>query len=130
MMLIVNASGEKILLIRHAYGRRHIWTIPGGGYWPSRETPEDAAIREVWEEVGVKVTDIAHLSQMKGSSVSKRDTRHVYKGTLQSQIPVVTAEIEEQRWVTWDEARTLRLSKVTEFALQLCEETGEKSSEF
>jgi len=128
-MLVVSISGDKILLIRHAYGRRHIWTLPGGGYWPSRETPENAAIRETWEEVGAKVTDIVHLSQMQGNSVSKWDTREIYRGTLQSQTPVLTAEIEEQRWVTWDEAQALPLSKVAEFAIQLSAGGAKKCDE-
>lgn len=117
MMLIVDEAAEKILLVRHAYGYRHRWTIPGGGYRPSRETPEEAAIRETWEEVGATVTNIVHLGQLQGRGISKRDNRQVFTGRLASQTPVVTAEIEEQRWVTWAEVPGMTLSEVAEFAI-------------
>ena len=117
MMLIIEERTDKVLLIRHAYGRRDLWTIPGGGYWPSREEPKDAAIREVWEEVGADVRDVQELGQIQGSSISKHSTKHIFKGTLISQTPVSCAEIEEQRWVAWDDAVTLGLSTVAAFAI-------------
>ncbi|MEM7056342.1 MAG: NUDIX domain-containing protein [Pseudomonadota bacterium] len=120
MMLVIDVQANKVLLLRHAYGKRHIWTIPGGGYWSSREDPESAAVREAWEEAGVKVTDIKHLDRLYGNTVSKRDTRHVYVAKLVSQTPIQSAEIEEQRWVSWEEAQALPLSKVAQVAISHC----------
>ena len=44
-------TGEEILLIRL---RRRDWDIPGGVIEPG-ETPQQAAVREVWEEASAKV---------------------------------------------------------------------------
>lgn len=51
-IIIFNPDRTEILLIK----RRDIpvWVLPGGGI-ESGESPEDAALREAWEETGYKV---------------------------------------------------------------------------
>lgn len=49
---IINPYDKKILLVKHAdYDK---WLQPGGHIEPD-ETPEDAAVREVYEETGIKI---------------------------------------------------------------------------
>ena len=49
---IINPYDKKILLVKHAdYDK---WLQPGGHIEPN-ETPEDAAVREVYEETGIKI---------------------------------------------------------------------------
>ena len=45
-------DGERVLLIRHTYGRRDVWDLPGGGIRRGEEAAR-AAAREAREEVGV-----------------------------------------------------------------------------
>lgn len=45
---------QRILLVKLTYQRFHPWGMPGGGLEYS-ETAEHAAVREVWEETGLKV---------------------------------------------------------------------------
>jgi ADP-ribose pyrophosphatase YjhB (NUDIX family) len=47
----------RVLLVRDAQSGQ--WTSPGGMIEP-RETPADAAVREVWEEAGVHV-ELTHI---------------------------------------------------------------------
>lgn len=52
-VFIINPENKKILLIMHK--KNHKWTQPGG-HIDDDETPEEAALREVYEETGLKVT--------------------------------------------------------------------------
>jgi len=45
----------RILLVRHSNGG--VWVAPGGAIDPG-ETPQDAVVREVWEETGLHVNPI------------------------------------------------------------------------
>lgn len=50
---IINPKTKKILLVKHSdYDK---WLQPGG-HIEEDETPEEAAIREVYEETGIKIT--------------------------------------------------------------------------
>jgi ADP-ribose pyrophosphatase YjhB (NUDIX family) len=49
----VLTHGGRVLLVRHTYGQRHTWYVPGGGV-RRREPPLEAAAREMREELGVR----------------------------------------------------------------------------
>ncbi|PXW75253.1 ADP-ribose pyrophosphatase YjhB (NUDIX family) [Blastomonas natatoria] len=48
-------KGDAVLLIRHSYQSSHLYMLPGGGV-KRGETPIAAAIREVREETGCRLT--------------------------------------------------------------------------
>jgi 8-oxo-dGTP diphosphatase len=52
--IITNASGQ-VLLLKHVYRRNENWGLPSG-WMHAGETPEQAIIREISEEVGAPVT--------------------------------------------------------------------------
>lgn len=51
-VFVINPENKKILLVHHK--KYNKWVQPGG-HIEDNETPEEAALREVYEETGVKV---------------------------------------------------------------------------
>jgi len=52
-VFIINPVNKKILLVMHK--KNHKWTQPGG-HIELDETPEEAALREAYEETGLRVS--------------------------------------------------------------------------
>ena len=50
---VVLRRGDDVLLVRHTYGRRSEWDLPGG-FLNEDEDPQDAALREIGEELGLR----------------------------------------------------------------------------
>jgi 8-oxo-dGTP diphosphatase len=51
---VILDEDKNILLVKSTYNRFHPWGLPGGGL-EYGEHPEEAIIREVWEETGLRV---------------------------------------------------------------------------
>jgi ADP-ribose pyrophosphatase YjhB (NUDIX family) len=57
----VLTHGEQVLLVRHTYGRRDVWYLPGGGVHRG-EPPLRAAAREMKEELGLRELELRELA--------------------------------------------------------------------
>jgi len=51
---VIFDQNKNIFLVKITYQRVHPWGLPGGGL-EYGEHPEDAVVREVWEETGLNV---------------------------------------------------------------------------
>jgi 8-oxo-dGTP pyrophosphatase MutT (NUDIX family) len=85
-----------VLFIRHTYGDRRLWELPGGGI-ARGETPQEAVVREAHEELGVA------LSWVPVAVLEIRDRKtnelHVFTaGAGSASVTIDPGEIAEARW--------------------------------
>ena len=86
------------LMIRNTYGRGH-WTFPGGAV-ERGESPDDAAKREVREEVGVWLRDVEPIGSCFSDRQYKRDTVHCFFARVSSpEHTIDPKEIAEAAWI-------------------------------
>jgi 8-oxo-dGTP pyrophosphatase MutT (NUDIX family) len=105
---------DEVLLVRHTYGDRRRWELPGGAI-KRGEPARDAAVREVREELGVVLTDWRELGDVavhvdgRGGVLTCFAT--VVDG-LAARIDEV--ELEELRWFARDALPARRGENVSE----------------
>jgi 8-oxo-dGTP diphosphatase len=103
----VIADDERMLLIRRALGvaKPGLWCFPGGHVAP-RETPRDAIVREISEELGLTVQPIHRVG-----SIRVLDSRHVLAiwrvQWLGGDLRPAEAEVAEVRWFSPEAIRAL-----------------------
>ena len=116
-VLIRQRNTGNVLLIRHSYGARHLWYPPGGGYRPGRETAEDAARREVREEVGIELDQLDLLDAYHSDRGGARDTVTLFHAETDDPKITISAELAECRWVAPADLAKLPLGRVSKTAL-------------
>ncbi len=105
-VLIVHPTDtNKILLILHSYGNKILWNIPGGGYRPKKETAQQAAIREVQEELNINLQSVAKVGKYYTEIQGKRDTVILFTGKLHPSFLIEqNDEIAKLKWIDHQEA--------------------------
>ncbi|MFW9086986.1 NUDIX hydrolase [Pseudomonas sp. P2758] len=100
---VICRRGDQVLFVRKA---RSKWALPGGKIEP-RETPFEAAMRELEEETGIVTDDLIQLARFEVG-----DTTHfVFITHLSSdQKPSPSNEIAACKWHSWKRFRDLDLS--------------------
>ncbi|MXO74623.1 NUDIX domain-containing protein [Altererythrobacter aerius] len=71
----------RLLLVRHSYGSGS-WTLPGGGMRRG-EAPEDAARREIGEEVGCRLEGVRMLDKLQETLSGSPHTAWLVAGRTQ-----------------------------------------------
>ena len=92
-VMLFSPSGE-IMLIRNTYGQSDLFVIPGGGIRPF-ENPEQAARREIREELGCELAGLTLLSIHFTAVEGKRDTIYLFKATIVGEPRPDRVEVEE-----------------------------------
>ncbi len=99
----------KILVLRRKNG---FWEFPGGGV-EFGEHPEKTAVREMEEETGLKVKELALLGV--SSATYEKDGREkhsvyvIYKGEVEGDELKIRSEHEEGRWISPTELEFIKL---------------------
>jgi ADP-ribose pyrophosphatase YjhB (NUDIX family) len=92
---------NKIFLIRPTYSHKK-WTLPGGGV-KRNETFEEAAKREIMEEVGISLQKIDKIGERASHWEYKKDFVELfYAKVLNSDFKIDNIEIAEAKWASLD----------------------------
>jgi NAD+ diphosphatase len=98
--VIIENEG-KFLWVRNDYGHRSI-TFPGGSI-EKGENAEQAAIREVKEEVGIDLVNLKIVGKMISTEEGKKDNITIFYGQSRtSEFILDNFEIAEGEWFTKD----------------------------
>lgn len=87
----------QLLLVRHRYGRSDLWMLPGGGI-ARGEAPERAAVRELHEETGCVLRDVAPIAVFAAHAEGRRDTVHLFRGRTDDVPQADGVELAEARF--------------------------------
>lgn len=102
---------DKFLLTRLNYAHKK-WTIPGGGVGRS-ETFEEAAIREINEEVGIKLLSLKKIGSYQNVMEYKKDTVEVFHSRVDNdRFSIDPVEIKEAGWFNLSELPLDRVPRV------------------
>ena len=111
---------NEILLLKRQYreGKSNGWCLPGGKVEPG-EKSIDGAIRETFEETGIKINTPTFLGT--AISASKEFTVNVYFTTMLTKEDVTLSirEHSEYAWVNIDDVDTYELSGNTKEFINL-----------
>lgn len=93
----VLTDGDRVLLVRHTYGRAE-WELPGGAI-RRREQPLHAARREMLEELGIELDDLRPLGELHGNLDHHPATLHCFAADIHGrELKLDPGEIERVDW--------------------------------
>jgi len=113
---VVTDEAGRILLVRHSY--KDGWSTPGG-FLNRRELPTEGLVREVWEEVGLRVTPFDEpvvVLRTEDRIVEFVQQVRLIDEAAGAHPRSVSAEIDAVQWFEPDELP--ELAKVTREALE------------
>ena len=94
--VIARDLGGQILLVRHSYGPPG-WFLPGGGIG-RRETPEQAAHREIREEISCTIEGLKPLGVIEEELSGAPHSAHIFAGVVDAMPRVDGREVVEARF--------------------------------
>lgn len=98
--VIVYRDEGKILLVRGRFSRQK-WALPGGGV-KHNESYEQAAVREVLEEIGLKIHNLRYLGKANSHESYAKFSVRVFAAHASDYDIKCNFEIMEARWFNRD----------------------------
>ena len=98
----VLSNEDSVVLVRHTYGHSD-WELPGGGVRRD-ESPADAARREMEEELGVRLDELASLGHINARPYRAHDQIHCFQAELSGrELTMDEGELAAAEWFRRDE---------------------------
>ena len=133
---VVNSKRDKHLLLLHK--KLNSW-LPPGGHIESNEIPDAAAIRECFEETGIKIKLLGTQYEYSGGLISPvsiqrniiQEGKHehldiIYFGIEIGGTLLGNNESEKVGWYNKDELKEMKLFESTRFWLEKIEELSDR----
>jgi len=79
------------------------WDIAAGGVVSAGESHDEAAERELAEELGVRGVVLQHLGSGRYTDAAVDEIAHCYRCTCDGPFEFADGEVAEVRWVRWNE---------------------------
>ncbi len=98
---------------RYVFGENHRWEMPTGG-WKPQETLEEAAQRELTEEVGYRAGSLQHISTFWTSKSICQELAHLYVGRALASLDPAEIVPDETEFL---EVAVMPFAKVHEMVL-------------
>lgn len=89
--------GDEALFVRHTYGNRAAWELPGGGL-RTGETTHEAARREVREELGLGIDNWAEIGVVTARKYATATLTCLTAADTGEPLTLALHEIVEARW--------------------------------
>ena len=99
MKCVVRGADGRVVFVRHTYGDRRSWELPGGAL-RRREEPVAAVRREMREELGVELDELRPVGQVDMAGSHKRTELHCFEATVAggAALRIDPGELAEVRW--------------------------------
>lgn len=97
MRVIIYHDDGDILLVKNRFSRQK-WTLPGGGA-KHNESYEQAAVREVLEEIGLKIHNLRYLGKANSHESYAKFSVRVFAAHASDYDIKCNFEIMEARWL-------------------------------
>jgi 8-oxo-dGTP pyrophosphatase MutT (NUDIX family) len=95
-------DGDRILFVRHTYGDRRAWELPGGSLRRD-ERPDVAVRREMREELGVALGDLRPVGRVDVSGHGKETELFCFEARVaRADVRLDPGELAEGRWAAAD----------------------------
>jgi isopentenyl-diphosphate delta-isomerase len=120
-IFLVNANGDVLLAKRaqNLSSTQGLWSQSAGGHVHESETYEEAAHREMKEELGIKdiaLTEIGYFYSEDTDTDGPKQFSRIYKGIYEGELHPNLDEISEVKWVSKSELDELIEKRAEEFA--------------
>jgi 8-oxo-dGTP pyrophosphatase MutT (NUDIX family) len=97
VVALVGDGEGRTLFVRHTYGDRSRWELPGGAVRRA-EAPGEAILREAREEIGADLAEVELVGTAPGRWNADHETLWVFRARWDGPVRIDGVELSEARW--------------------------------